>query len=151
MSRPRVVFLCTGNACRSQMAEGFLRALGGDRYAASSAGTHPSTLHPLTLRVMKEAGVDISRQYSKGIPEVEVDKAAWIVTLCSDADEHCPVLPAAIRREHWPVTDPNCANGSPEVVLDVFRQIRDEIRSRVQGLLDETVPHPASGRAGTAR
>ncbi|MBM2805308.1 MAG: putative Sensor protein yycG [Deltaproteobacteria bacterium] len=130
-----ILFLCTGNSCRSQMAEGFARQLGNGSYRFFSAGTEPKAVHPLAVRVMQEAGVDISRQSSKGLASVPLNSINQIITLCGDADERCPTLNARVKRSHWPLPDPAAALGSDEEVLPLFRRVRDEIRRRVQALL----------------
>ncbi|MBM4297273.1 MAG: PAS domain-containing protein, partial [Deltaproteobacteria bacterium] len=130
-----ILFLCTGNSCRSQMAEGFARALlsNGDR--AFSAGTAPKEVHPLAIRVMREVDIDIAAQRSKAIEAIPLDEVDQLITLCGDAAEHCPVLPAKIARSHWPLPDPARAEGSDAEVMAVFRQVRDDICQRVQALL----------------
>jgi arsenate reductase len=119
------------------MAEGFLRALGGDGWEAYSAGLDPQGVNPGAVRVMSEAGIDISGQASKPIDPAVLDAVDLVVTLCGSADERCPVLPAHVRREHWPLEDPAKATGSPDEVLAVFRRVRDEIRHRVERLIGQ--------------
>ncbi|HUW63390.1 MAG TPA: arsenate reductase (thioredoxin) [Spirochaetia bacterium] len=136
MSR-KVLFLCTGNAARSQMAEGFGRALGGDRWEVYSAGTAPAGLHPLAVQVMAEAGVDISGHASKSLDGQLLASVDVVVTLCGDATESCPVTPPSVKRIHWPLPDPARAGGTEAEVLAVFRAVRDEIRQRVEALLAE--------------
>ena len=130
----RVLFLCSHNSARSQMAEGFLRALAGDRLEVQSAGTRATRIHPLAVAVMKEAGVDISRQRSKSVDDVG---EGWdvVVTVC---DSHCPVPPRSGLRLSWRFADPSAATGSDEQRLAVFRRVRDGIRARV-GVLAERV------------
>jgi two-component system phosphate regulon sensor histidine kinase PhoR len=129
-----VLFLCNGNSCRSQMAEGFARELAPSGRRVYSAGTNPKGVHPLAIEVMKEAGVDISGQRSKGLDEVPMDTIDLVVTLCGDAAESCPLSPANVASMHWPLPDPARANGGADEVLGVFRRIRDDIRLRVQRL-----------------
>ena len=136
MRRTRVLFLCTGNSCRSQMAEGWARHLAGDRWEVRSAGTHPAGLNARAVRVMAEAGVDISWQRSKALDPELLEWADWVVTLCGDARDRCPATPPHVRRLHWPVEDPVWAWGSEEEVLAVFRRVRDEIRKRIEALLE---------------
>jgi len=131
-----LLFLCTGNACRSQMAEGWARALGGDRVAARSAGIEAHGQNPRAIAVMREAGVDISRQESTQVTDAMLDWADRVVTVCGHADEHCPLLPPGTRKEHWPLEDPARADGSEAQIMAQFRRCRDEIRSRVEELLD---------------
>ncbi|MBI5445061.1 MAG: arsenate reductase ArsC [Deltaproteobacteria bacterium] len=138
MSKKTVVFLCTGNSCRSQMAEGWLRQLGGSGFEALSAGTRPQGLNPTAVRVMAEAGVDISGQQSKSVDEFLGRDLDLLVTVCGGARESCPMfLGRVARRMHWPVDDPAEAQGTEEEVLVAFRRVRDEIRGRVEALLRE--------------
>ena len=130
-----ILFLCTGNSCRSQMAEGFARRLANGKYRIFSAGTEPKAVHPLAVRVMREAGVDISMQSSKGLDDIPLDDIEQVITLCGEANEHCPTLGRQVKRSHWPLTDPAAAQGSDEQRLALFRQVRDEIQRRVQALL----------------
>lgn len=135
MPKPLVYFLCTGNSCRSQMAEGFARQLAGDRWEVASAGIEPSTVHPRAIAVMAEVGIDISRHVSKAIDPDRLAHAALIVTLCGDAEERCPLTPPRVQRVHWPLPDPAKASGSDAEVYGTFRAVRDEIGQRVQELL----------------
>ncbi len=135
MPTPLVYFLCTGNSCRSQMAEGFARHLAGDRWEVASAGIEPSVVNPLAVAVMAEVGIDISRQVSKPIDPELLHRAAVIITLCGDAEERCPVTPPRIRRMHWPLPDPAKATGSESEVRAAFRAVRDDIGRRVEALL----------------
>jgi len=131
------MFLCTGNSCRSQMAEGWARALGGDLWEAHSAGLEAHGLNPRAVAVMAEAGVDISRQSSKTVDPALLEAMDLVVTVCGDAEERCPLTPPHVRRLHWPLPDPAKARGSDEEVLAVFRRVRDEIRARVAALAEE--------------
>jgi len=131
----QILFLCTANSCRSQMAEGFARKLAPQYVTVYSAGTEPRAVHPLAIRVMNEAGIDISAQRSKSLEEVPVDKMDIVVTLCGEAAESCPTFSAGTKRQHWPLSDPALAEGSEEVVLKIFRAVRDEIHARVGQLL----------------
>ncbi len=132
-----ILFLCTGNACRSQMAEGWARALGGKDLVVRSAGIEAHGKNPRAIAVMAEVGIDISGQESTRLTPDILEDVDLVVTVCGHADEHCPVLPAGIRKLHWPLADPARARGSDEAVMDVFRACRDEIRQRVEGLIDE--------------
>lgn len=134
--KPLLYFVCTGNSARSQMAEGFARQMLGDRFEIVSGGLEPSSLHPLALRAMAEAGVDISRQYSKPIDVDRLCTAHMAVTLCGDAEERCPVTPPAVRRLHWGLPDPAKAQGGEEERLKIFRQVRDEIEARLHDLAE---------------
>ncbi|AER67497.1 protein tyrosine phosphatase [Thermovirga lienii DSM 17291] len=132
--KTKVLFLCTGNSCRSQMAEGWAKALKGDVIEAYSAGTAPSTVNPLAIKVMKEAGVDISNQRSKNVTELLDVKFDVVITLCGDAKDTCPVFPGDTRVVHRGFDDPARAEGSEEEVLAFFRRVRDEIRDFVKTL-----------------
>lgn len=134
MSKPRVLFLCTGNSARSQMAEGFLRKYGEGRFEAHSAGLEPKGVNPLTVRVMNEAGIDISNQTSKGI-ETYLGKTLfqYLVTVCDDADKNCPtVWPGVNTRMHWSFEDPARFEGPEDEKLSKFREVRDLIENRIK-------------------
>ena len=130
---PRILFLCTGNSCRSQMAEGWAKALKSGSIEAHSAGMEPKGLHPLAVKVMAEAGVDISRQKSKHVRALAI-QFDFIVTLCDNAKESCPLSPGKARIVHRDFADPAAAQGTQEEVLAVFRRVRDQIRDFVAGL-----------------
>ncbi|MGD8671831.1 MAG: arsenate reductase (thioredoxin) [Thiogranum sp.] len=130
-----ILFLCTGNSCRSQMAEGWARALGADDLQVQSAGIEAHGKNPRAIAVMQEAGIDISAQASTRVTDDMLQAADLVVTVCGHADEHCPVLPPGTRKEHWPLEDPARAAGSEEQVIAVFRASRDTIRQRVLDLL----------------
>jgi arsenate reductase len=132
----RVLFLCTANACRSQMAEGFARHYGHGVIEAYSAGTQPTAVHPLTVEVMRERGVDISAQQAKGLGDVP-ENFGLVVTVCDQAAESCPLFPGAERLLPWFLPDPAQATGTPEEVKAVFRRVRDEIEARVRSLVRE--------------
>jgi two-component system phosphate regulon sensor histidine kinase PhoR len=134
--RKAILFLCTANSCRSQMAEGFARQIAGGDYQIFSAGTEPKSIHPLAIQVMKEAGVDITGQQSKSLANIPLDALDQVVTLCGEADEQCPAL-AQVKHSHWPIADPALTQGKEEEVLTVFRKIRDEIRACVEELLSK--------------
>jgi arsenate reductase (thioredoxin) len=125
--------LCTHNSARSQMAEGWLRHLAGPRYNVESAGTKATAVRPLAIRAMEEAGVDISMHQSKTLDQFRGQPFDLVVTVCDDAAEACPVFPGAGRRLHWSLPDPSQATGSEEEQLQVYRQVRDVIRSRIEG------------------
>ena len=131
-SKQRVLFLCTGNSCRSQMAEGFLRELGGAAFDVASAGVDPTRINPLAVRVMAEAAIDISEQYSKSVDEMTGQDFDYVITVCDRAREACPVFPRAARSLHWSFDDPAEAPGAEEDRLIVFRRVRDEISGRVR-------------------
>lgn len=132
-----VLFLCTGNSCRSQMAEAFLRAYGGDGYEVHSAGTRPSTVNPVAIEVMREAGIDISGHWSKNVTEYLGQHFPIVITVCDNAKEHCPVFPGHSVREHWPFDDPADATGTRQQKLVVFRRVQDQIDGRVRALLTQ--------------
>lgn len=136
----KVLFLCTGNSARSQMAEGFLRRLGGQKYEAYSAGLEPKGLHPLVIQVMKENGIDITGQQSKSVREfmgrVQFDDA---VIVCRKTEDNCPSLSADARRIHrWIFQDPVSISGTDEEKLAKFREVRDQIEARIKLWLAET-------------
>jgi len=135
----RVLFLCTGNSCRSQMAEGWTRHLLGGHVDAFSAGTAPSGLHPLAVRVMKEAGVDISGQRSKSLDEFLGTPFDLVITLCDDARQSCPIFSGAASMVHMGFPDPAKASGTEEEVLGIYRQVRDRIRSELIPFLNELI------------
>lgn len=130
-----ILFLCTGNSCRSQMAEGWARQLGGDRVSAQSAGIESHGQNPYAIAVMHEAGVDISFQQSTRLTDQMLACADLVVTVCGHADEHCPALSASKRKEHWPLEDPAGAKGTETQVMDIYRASRDDIRRRVEDLI----------------
>ena len=131
----RILYLCTGNSCRSQMAEGWTRQLGGGVFLAESAGIEAHGKNPRAIAVMAEAGVDISGQESTVVSDEMLRRADVVVTVCGHADELCPALPAAVRKIHWPLTDPARATGSEEEIMAEFRATRDEVQRRVRDLL----------------
>ena len=130
--RARVLFLCTHNSARSQMAEGLLRHLAGDRFEAHSAGTEATLVRPLAIRVMDEVGVDISGQESKTLERYLDEPFDYVITVCDDANEACPFFPGAKSRLHWSFQDPARAEGSEEERLATFRGVRDEIREHIE-------------------
>jgi arsenate reductase (thioredoxin) len=131
MRKTRVLFLCTHNSARSQMAEGLLRHLAGDRFEVMSAGTEATFVRPETIKAMAELGVDVSGQESKTLERYLGEPFDYVVTVCDDANEACPVFPGAERRLHWSFRDPSRAEGSEEERLEVFRTVRDEIQARI--------------------
>ena len=130
-----VLFLCTGNSCRSQMAEGWTRRLGGDRVQVQSAGIEAHGKNPRAIAVMKEAGIDISGQESTVVNNDMLQRADVVVTVCGHADELCPVLPPNIKKVHWPLADPAKASGTDEEIMNAFRATRNEVELRVRKLL----------------
>jgi len=133
--KTRVLFLCTGNSCRSQMAEGWGKHLGGDRLEVQSAGIDAHGKNPRAIAVMAEAGVDISGQESTRVTDDMIRRANLVVTVCGHADEHCPVLPPGVKKIHWPLSDPAKATGTEDEILVQFRATRDEVRRRVVDLV----------------
>jgi len=133
--KARILFLCTGNSCRSQMAEGWANHLGAEWLEAISAGIEAHGKNPRAIAVMREAGVDISRQESTRVTPEMLAQADLVVTVCGHADEHCPVLPPGVQKKHWPLEDPAKATGTEEQIMAKFRATRDEIKSRVEGMI----------------
>ncbi len=138
-----VLFLCTGNSCRSQMAEGLLRHLAGDRYDVASAGTQPGNLNPEAVEIMREIGVDISGHRSKSVEEFLDREFDHVITVCDHARASCPIFPASVTNLHWSLEDPAAASGSPEHRQTVFRRVRDEIASRLREFLINPAGDPS--------
>ncbi len=138
MNKIRVLFLCTTNSARSQMAEAFLRSYAGDKYEAYSAGVEPKEIHPLTRKVMDEIGIDISGQYSKALKDyMGKIHFGYLITVCSEADAKCPTtFPGMGQRVRWELEDPAQFVGTEEEELKKFREIRDEIRKKVEEWVD---------------
>ena len=129
-TKPTVLILCTGNSCRSHLAEGFLRAAAGDILDVQSAGSKPAGyVHPMAIQVMKEIGLDISGHRSKHMNDFLNQPVDTVITVCGNADQACPMFPGQLNRHHWPFVDPAHAQGTEEDILKVFRQVRDEIKS----------------------
>ena len=132
MSKTSVLILCTGNSARSQMAEGLLRHEAGDRFEVFSAGTKPSHVRPEAIEAMAEIGIDISKHRSKSVDEFVGQDLDYVITVCSNANETCPVFPGATKRLHWPFDDPAVTEGAP-----AFRRIRDQIHARIMAFLTD--------------
>jgi arsenate reductase len=132
MATRRVLFLCTGNSCRSQMAEGWLRHFAGTRAEVCSAGITPAGLNPVAVAVMQEAGIDISGQRSKHLDDFAKQDFVFLITVCDSAREACPTFPGALYQLHWSFEDPASATGSDEERLGAFRRVRDEIRDQIR-------------------
>jgi arsenate reductase len=132
MPKARVLFLCTGNSARSQMAEGYLRHTAEDEFEALSAGIEPKGLNPLAVEAMREIGIDISHQKSKDVREFLGQAIPYVITVCDNAKERCPIFPRSFKFLHWPFEDPAEAAGSHDEKLAVFRRVRDEIVNRIQ-------------------
>ncbi len=136
--KKRVLFLCVGNSCRSQMAEGWLRHMAPERFDVYSAGSIAAGLNPNAVKVMADAGVDISRQRSKRVERFAERRFDYVVTVCDEAHRECPVfLGRAGKRLHWPLEDPAEATGSHEEVFRVFRRVRDQIKARLERFVEE--------------
>ncbi len=133
----RVLFLCTGNSARSQMAEGFLKKHSAGRFDVSSAGIAPAGVNPVAIAVMKEIGIDISDQTSDQITREDLKEADLLITLCGDARENCPYVPSQAEKRHWELEDPARAEGTDEQVKEKFREIRDKIKVYVEQLILE--------------
>ena len=136
-SRQRVLILCTGNSARSQMAEGLLRHDGGGSFEVFSAGTNPTQVRPETIAAMREAGIDISGHRSKSVDEFAGQPFDYVITVCDNAKETCPVFPARTKRIHWSVEDPAAVEGSEYERLAAFRRIRDELRGHLQRFIQD--------------
>jgi len=139
MDKLRVLFLCTGNSARSQMAEALLKKLGGDRFEVFSAGLEPKSIHPMTVRVMEEDGIDMKGYYSKSLDKfLGKMHFSYVITVCGHADKNCPsIFPGVLNRLHWEFEDPAAFNGSDEDKLFEFRRIREQIKSRIREWLVE--------------
>ena len=142
MDKPLVLILCTGNSCRSHLAEGVLRAAAGDSLDVASAGSKPAGyVHPLAIRAMQEIGLDISQHRSKHLREFLMEQVETVITVCGHADEACPMFPGQVNRYHWGFDDPAHASGTEEEQFAIFRRVRDEIRrvfeAYAAGRLDE--------------
>jgi len=140
----RVLILCTGNSARSQMAEGLLRHVGGTRYEVFSAGTKPVGMNPVAIEVMREEGIDISKQRSKSVAEFAGQEFATVINVCDNAAEECPVFPGAPQPVHWSLPDPAAVSGTKEEKLEAFRKVRDELERRIQSFVNSVVSgaHP---------
>ena len=141
--KPRVLFLCTHNSARSQMAEAYLRKHGGDVFEAHSAGLEPAEIHPMTLRVMREAGFDLSADghHSKGLEEYwKKVHVGYLITVCANAEAKCPIFPGVGFREYWNLEDPAAFEGTEAERLAKFREIRDEVEDRVRAFVAQEAP-----------
>ena len=147
--KPTVLILCTGNSCRSHIAEGFLRHFAGNILNVQSAGSKPAGyVHPLAIKVMQEEGIDISQHRSKHLNEFLGGGVETVITVCGNADQACPIFPGQVNRHHWPFEDPAHAQGTEEEKLRFFRQVRDEMKRVFQayatGRIDATKPKKES-------
>ena len=142
MNRSRVLFLCTGNSARSQMAEGLLRDKAGDRFEAFSAGLEPTAVHPMAVTAMAEIGVDISGQRSKSLTEyLGKEHFGYLVTVCDHAAANCPMFPGVANRLHWSLVDPAAAEGGDEERMGMFRRVRDRLAALVDEFLADQESH----------
>lgn len=147
-AKPRLLFLCTGNSARSQMAEALLRHYAGDRFEVHSAGLEPKGINPYTVRVMDEFGIDIRSQQSKSVTTYLGRMVfSYVITVCSNAEANCPIFPGYTIRMHWPFDDPAAATGSDDQKMDKFRQVRDQIAARIQDWLADQGISDALGGA----
>jgi len=137
MLKKSIYFLCTGNSCRSQMAEGWAKYYLGDEWEVRSAGIEAHGLNPNAVKVMKEVGIDISNQKSETIDIDFLNKVILAVTLCGDAKDSCPVTPPQVQREHWGFDDPARAKGTEEEIWKVFQRVRDEIGERMKQFAEQ--------------
>lgn len=134
--RKRVLILCTGNSARSQMAEGLLRHLDSNRLEVTSAGVSPTNVRPEAIAVMREINIDISEHYSKSVDEFRGQPFDYVITVCDNANEQCPLFPGKATRIHWSFEDPAAVTGDEEHRLAAFRRVRDEINARLLGFLE---------------
>ena len=134
--KAKVLFLCTGNSCRSQIAEGYLNHYARNRFKVTSAGLEPSVVHPRAIYVMKEDGVDISEHTSDDVNQHIGQNFDYIITVCDNAKERCPFFPGQAERIHWSFEDPAAAEGTEEEILAVFRKVRNQIKNKIQEFLN---------------
>ena len=133
--KEKIIFICTGNACRSQIAEGVMRKLAGDKFDVFSAGSHPSLVHPMSIKVMKEIGIDITAHTSDPISKFLSKNINIVVTVCDNADKVCPVFPGKVERIHWSITDPFKGwNSHPDDLVN-FRKTREDLTARIKNLI----------------
>ncbi|MCM8786828.1 MAG: arsenate reductase ArsC [Candidatus Omnitrophica bacterium] len=138
MNKLRVLFLCTGNSARSQMAEGFLKHLAGEKFKVYSAGVNPTRVNPLAIKVMDEIGIDISKHRSKSAMDFIGQKFDYVITVCDNAKQTCPVFPGKYEKIHWSLKDPAEAQGTEEEKLEIFRKTRDKIKEFILDFLKKT-------------
>ena len=150
----RVIFVCTHNSARSQMAEGMLRTWGGDGFESFSAGTEAARVRPEAIAVMHEIGIDIAGQTSKTLEPFLGDAFSWLITVCDQAKEACPTIPGVVQQAHWSIDDPSAVEGDEEARLAAFREARDILRDRIHIFIlaagREDLPQPAPQRVGHA-
>ncbi len=131
----RIIVICTGNSCRSQMAEGFFRLLGGDNIIVRSAGVSPGGVNPRAVEAMQEVGIDISGHTSDSLTDYLNESFDYVITVCDNAQKNCPVFPGGGKHIHWPFEDPHDATGTDDDVMGIFRKVRDQIQTKVQAWL----------------
>jgi len=131
--KQKILILCTGNSCRSQMADGYFRHLAGDRFDVTSAGLEPSVVNPKAIQVMQEDGVDISSHTSKDVEQFIGQKFDYFITVCDNAKERCPFFPGQAERIHWSFEDPAAAEGTEDEIMAVFRKVRHQIKAKIDG------------------
>lgn len=150
--RQRVIFVCTHNSARSQMAEGMLRTWGGDRFEAFSAGTEATSVRPEAVTVMDEIGIDIAGHTSKTLEPFMGESFSWLITVCDQAKESCPSIPGVEQQAHWSIDDPSAVEGDEESRLEAFRDARDRLRDRIHVFIlaagRDDLPHPEPTRIG---
>lgn len=129
--KKKAIILCTGNSCRSQIAEGYLRHLADDIFDVTSAGLEPSVVNPRAIQVMAEEGIDISSHSSKNVDQFAEQEFDYIITVCDNAKERCPIFPGSGKRIHWSFRDPADAAGSEDEIMAVFRTVRDQIKTKL--------------------
>ena len=134
-NKQKVLFVCTGNSCRSQMAEGLLRHYGKDKFEVFSAGLETSYVHPLAIKAMAESGIDITNQYSKTVNEFQGQNFSYVITVCDGAKELCPVFPGKYNAIHWSIEDPASAEGTENERMKVFRRVRQNILERINNFV----------------
>lgn len=139
-NKNKVLILCTGNSARSQMAEGLMREMGGDNFEVASAGISPTQVRPEAIEVMKEIGIDISQHFSKDVDRFVADRFDYVITVCNNANEHCPVFPGRAERIHWDFEDPALVEGNEAARLNAFRKARNQIRERLETFIESARP-----------
>lgn len=132
----RVLFVCSKNACRSQIGEALLREMGGERFDVKSAGIEPGGVNPMTVKILEEIGIDTSPLVSESIKRYLGEQFDYVITVCAQAEEACPMFPGKSQRVHWPIENPDAAEGTEEERIIVFRRVREEIRDRIKELFD---------------
>ncbi len=133
----KILFLCTGNSCRSQMGEGFMRHMAGDKFEVFSAGVEPTQVNPYAIKVMAEAGIDISYHRSKSVNEFLKQEFDYVITVCNHARQVCPIFPGKYKKIHWDIEDPAEISGTEREKMVLFRKIRDEIKEKCQKFLNK--------------